>query len=120
MIRTPQEMTIDQRAQMRGGTGTVTIEHLLNQSDFSPGANCRLCAKLTLPPGASIGPHEHLTEDEVYYITAGEGLLDDGETQTRVTVGDAILTGNGASHSIANTGETDLEFLAVIVCYGDA
>ncbi len=120
MIRTPESMPVDRRAEMRGGAGTVTIQHLLGQADFSPGVNCRLCAKLTLPPGASIGPHEHRAEDEVYYITAGTGLLDDGETQTPVTVGDVILTGNGASHAIANTGEVDLEFVAMIVCYPNA
>jgi mannose-6-phosphate isomerase-like protein (cupin superfamily) len=56
-------------------------------------------------------------EDELFVIEKGSGLLDDGQSRTPVAEGDAILTGNGASHAIANTGTTDLEILAVIMCY---
>jgi mannose-6-phosphate isomerase-like protein (cupin superfamily) len=118
MIRTDAEMETITIDHMRDGAGTVSVKHMFKRDEFT--ANSRLCAKLTLPPGASIGKHEHLTEDEVYIITAGSGLLDDGTSETRVVAGDAVLTGNGESHAIRNDGEVPLEITAVIMCYPGA
>ena len=115
MIRTASEMRTEVREKMRGGPGAVTIRHCFEPAEF--GGPVRLCAKLVLPPGAGIGPHRHEKEDEVFLITAGSGLLDDGTTRTRVAAGDAILTGKGESHAITNDGTVDLEITAVIVCY---
>ncbi len=117
MIRTRSEMEAETRDRMRGGEGAVTIMHYFKRDEFT--AKARLCAKLSLPPGAGIGPHRHAEEDEVYIITRGSGTLDDGQDKTRVSAGDAILTGNGESHAIANDGDEPLELIAMIMCYGD-
>ncbi|MBM4142199.1 MAG: cupin domain-containing protein [Lentisphaerae bacterium] len=115
MIRRAGEMREQVRENMRGGTGAVLFRHCFEPEEFA--AKVRLCARLSLPPGASIGPHPHEKEDEIYIITSGQGLLDDGTTKTPVSAGDAVLTGRGQSHAIANAGDADLEFIAVIVCY---
>jgi mannose-6-phosphate isomerase-like protein (cupin superfamily) len=117
MIYRPRDMREETRENMRGGDGTVHIRHLVEKDAFA--ANVRLCATLRLPPGASIGRHQHQGEDEVYIVTRGQGMLDDGETETRVETGDAILTGKGASHAVRNDGDTDLELIAFIACYGE-
>ena len=70
-----------------------------------------------LPPGTSIGPHDHVDEDEIYIIQKGQGLMTDGGKEFPVAAGDAILTGQGASHSIENTGADDLVVTAVIIKY---
>ncbi|OQB43566.1 MAG: Cupin domain protein [Candidatus Hydrogenedentes bacterium ADurb.Bin179] len=115
MIRKSTDMPREVRERMRGGEGSVSIRHIFKQDEFT--APVRLCAQLTLPPGAGIGPHTHATEDEVYVILRGAGILDDGNTQMRVAVGDAVLTGNGESHAILNDGEEPLELMAFIACY---
>ncbi len=115
MIRKNTDMVREVRERMRGGAGSVSIRHIFLQDEFT--APVRLCAQLTLPPGAGIGPHTHATEDEVYVILRGAGILDDGKTQTRVDAGDAILTGNGESHAIMNDGQEPLELIALIACY---
>ena len=115
MIRKESEMKTEGREKMRGGDGMVTIRHYFGKDDFT--ANVRLCAKLILPPGAGIGSHQHDREDEVYIVTKGSGILDDGKTQTLVSEGDAVLTGKGESHAIRNDGTEDLELTAVIMCY---
>lgn len=115
MIRQPTDMTTEIREDMRGGTGKVSIQHLFKKDDIT--ANCRLCSRLTLPPGTSIGTHEHAKEDELFVIISGTGILDDGTTQTPVGPGDAILTGNGEAHAIANSGDTNLDVIAIIMCY---
>lgn len=117
MIRKVSDMQTEIRDQMRGGKGTVSIAHYFKKDEFT--ANARLCARLTLPPGAGIGPHEHATEDEVYIVLRGSGILDDGQEQTRVKAGDAVLTGNGESHAIHNDGDEPLELVAMIMCYGE-
>ena len=118
MIKQPSQMETEIRTAMRGGAGSITIRHVFKKEEIT--AKTRLCAQLTLPPGASIGAHQHVAEDELFIITKGSGLLDDGKTKTPVSAGDAILTGNGESHAIANTGATDLEIIAVIICYQEA
>jgi mannose-6-phosphate isomerase-like protein (cupin superfamily) len=115
MIRNPSQMETEIRANMRGGSGSVTVQHLFKQGDFK--AKSRLCARLSLPPGASIGMHKHDAEDEVYIVLLGEGEVDDGQTRAPVSQGDAILTGNGECHAIRNTGTTALELIAVIMSY---
>ncbi len=115
MIRTRSTMSTEVRHAMRGGVGDVTLRHLFTKEEIT--AKSRLCAVLTLPPGASIGTHQHEGEDEVYYVLKGTGVLDDGRTRTTVNTGDAILTGRGESHALENTGTTELEILAVIMCY---
>lgn len=115
MIRKAAEMRSEVRENMRGGAGAVTIRHYVGKEEFK--APVRLCAHLVLPPGAGIGPHVHDKEDEVFLITKGTGLLHDGEKESRVSAGDAILTGNGASHAIRNDGRENLEIEAIIVTY---
>jgi len=94
------------------GKGELTIEPLFMQEEFS--STVRFCARVTLPPGSSIGLHTHLDEDELYFILSGNGVVSDGETSTAVTGGFSILTRSGESHSIENTGNENLVLLAVI------
>jgi len=113
MIRKAADMKTEVRDRMRGGPGSVTMRHYFDKAEFA--ANTRLCAKLILPPGAGIGKHIHDGEDEVYIVTRGSGILDDGKTQSRISAGDAVLTGNGGSHAVINNGKEDLEIIAVIM-----
>lgn len=107
--------TSEVRENMRGGKGAVTIRHWFRKDEF--GASVRLCARLIIPPGAGIGPHQHEGEDEVYIVLKGSGVLDDGQQREAVGPGDAVLTGRGGSHSVENSGDEDLELAAIIACY---
>lgn len=103
------------RKNMRGGSGEVTIRHYLQKEEIN--ARCRLCAELIIPPGASIGLHEHIQEDEVFIIQRGKGVVFDEGKEVEVEAGDAILTGKSASHSIKNTGDENLVITAIIMPY---
>ena len=115
MIKKKNDREIEKRSAMRGGTGEVTVRHYLKPEEIK--ARTRLCAELTLPPDASIGAHDHVDEDEIYLIQKGRGLMTDGGKEFPVAAGDAILTGQGASHSIKNTGPEDLVVTAIIIKY---
>ena len=115
MITRTNEAIVEDRANMRGGAGTVRLEHWFKPEDFK--AKIRLCTRMTIAPGASIGNHSHETDDEIYIVISGCGrILENGEWQD-IGPGDAILTGNGASHSVENTGDEPLVIAAVIILY---
>jgi mannose-6-phosphate isomerase-like protein (cupin superfamily) len=98
---------------MRGGTGSVKIEHLLSPDELNNKG--RLFAKITLEPGASIGSHVHEGEMESYYIVSGKAEYDDdGETIT-LYPGDTTHTPVGGGHAIKNAGNEALEFIALIL-----
>lgn len=115
MIRKEIETEIEVRNNMRNGQGTVKIKHYFHSDEF--GANIRLCGKIIIPPGASIGKHEHDSEDEIFFIIRGAGIFDDGVTKTSISSGDSILIPRNALHAVINDGNDDLEILAIIVVY---
>ncbi|MCK4533837.1 cupin domain-containing protein [bacterium] len=115
MIKKAFEQETELRKNMRGGSGEITIKHHFKKDEIN--APCRLCAQLTIPPGAGIGIHEHNDEDEIFIIQQGKGLIVDDGKETEVGVGDAILTGKGAAHSIKNIGQDELLVTAVIIKY---
>lgn len=115
MIKRRPEQSIELRENMRGGPGKVEIRHYFKKEELN--APCRLCAQLKLMPGSGIGEHEHVNEDEIFIIQQGKGVVVDSGKEVEVGAGDAILTGKGASHSIRNTGNTDLLVTAIIILY---
>lgn len=115
MIKTTGSMRMDKKDNMRGGNGTVLIQHVFEQSDLR--GHARLVGKITIEPGNSIGLHEHIEEEEIYYIMSGKGKVVDGGKESIVGPGDAVLTGGGNSHSIENISDAPLEFFAIVLTY---
>lgn len=115
MYRKADEMVTELRNGMRGGKGTVEIKHIFKADEFK--GKARLLAEITLPIGSSIGFHQHDQEEEIFYFLSGQGRVDDQGTIKEVNPGDAVLTGGGNGHSVENTGDQPLVFLAVILVY---
>ncbi len=114
MIRKAAQMKTEVR-NIRNGIGNVTVQHLFNKEEIT--ARTRMCARLTLPPGVSIGLHKHEGEDELFIVTRGTGLIDDGKTKVPIQAGDATLTGKGEIHAVINNGPEPLEIIAIIMLY---
>lgn len=112
MIIKKSEMKRETRKEMRGGSGEVEILHMVAPESMK---NARLMAELTLSPGSGIGPHRHDKETEYYIITEGSGIVTEDDGKQSVSNGDIVITGNGQSHSIENTGDEPLKFIAVII-----
>lgn len=115
MIHKADSLKSEVRNEMRGGKGAIAIRHFFKKEEIK--AKCRLCSRLILPPGASIGLHKHEAEDELFIIERGRGIIDTGREKTRVEPGDAILTGNGEEHALLNDGNEPLEVTAIIMSY---
>jgi mannose-6-phosphate isomerase-like protein (cupin superfamily) len=114
MIIHRNEMKSETKEKRQGGEGITSYTYLV---DCEHEKNIRMLAELTLPPGASIGPHRHDSETEYYIILSGAGTVTDKGADVPVKAGDVVVTGNGESHSIKNTGAEPLVFHAVIVTY---
>ncbi|MDR2078522.1 MAG: cupin domain-containing protein [Treponema sp.] len=112
MIYHRNEMKTEQKEKMRGGEGSAFFTHFVDGSTMQ---HARLLAELTLPPGASIGCHQHDRETEYFIFLSGSGMVNDNGVEMPVTSGDVMVTGNGASHSVANTGQVPLVFHAIII-----
>jgi mannose-6-phosphate isomerase-like protein (cupin superfamily) len=114
MIIQRNAMKIEKKENLRGGEGITTFTHFV-PSDTEK--NARLLAEISLEPGASIGYHQHDNETEYFIFVSGAGLANDNGTERPVKPGDVMVTGNGASHSIKNTGSVPLVFNALIVTH---
>lgn len=101
------------KQNMRGGKGNVEITHITDNEIL--GKSCRLFAQITVKPGDSIGEHQHVGEREIFYFLQGKGIAVDNGKQTEIGPGDVMVTPDQSSHSIINTGEEDLVFMALIL-----
>jgi len=114
MVIQRNAMKTEIKEKMRGGQGSVELLHLV---DCENEKNIRMLAQMTLQSGCSIGNHSHETETEYYIILSGSGTVSDNGRDLPVKAGDVMVTGNGAAHSISNTGDAPLVFQAIIVTY---
>ena len=94
------------------GNGCFYLEKILTEE---LGDKCALYARVTVPPGASVGYHQHLGNGESYFFLAGTGLYDDNGVKRSVKAGDSTWTPSGSSHGVENNGAEDLVFMALII-----
>lgn len=79
------------------------------------GTTSHSVAQIVLPPACASRRHYHPSAEETYYILSGEGEVEvDGERR-RVAQGDSLYIRPGEAHQIANTGASDLIFIAICV-----
>ena len=112
MVKKASELNVVVNEKMRGGEGTVAMEHLVDAAHMYD--KNRLFGRIIIKPGCSIGYHVHENEMEAYYIISGKGLYDDNGTQTEVFPGDVTITLHGEGHGIVNNGDEDLIFIALV------
>lgn len=113
IYRHSDEMRTQHIENMRDGKGTVTVKHMLEPGEmFGKG---RLFAENTVPVGASIGLHPHRGDTEAYYFLKGRGTYSNNAETFAVQAGDLTVVDDGNSHSIENTGDVPLVFIALIL-----
>jgi len=61
----------------------------------------------SLPPGGALREHRH-TQEEVYLVLDGSGLVRVGAEELAVEAGSAVFIPGDALHSCENTGASDL------------
>lgn len=113
MIRRKQDMPVEMRDKLRGGKGTLRCVSLLDPSECFGKLN--YCALIDIEPGQSVGVHAHGPDAEVYYMLRGRLTATDDGVDTYLEEGDAMFTGNGATHSVRNDGEETATLIAVVI-----
>jgi mannose-6-phosphate isomerase-like protein (cupin superfamily) len=109
MIFSLENLKVEQRTAPREGTLTTLVDNE-QMHDKS-----KLFARITLNPGSKTAYHKHENDFEVYYLVSGSGVLNDNGILKEVKAGDVIFTDDGESHSLENTGDTVLDFIALVL-----
>lgn len=65
-----------------------------------------------LPKGSTVGYHQHLGNDEWYFILNGEAEITIDGSEVKIKRGDCVLTKDGSFHGITKVVRT-LKFIAV-------
>ncbi len=90
-----------------------TIRELLHPNLHGDGAQS--LAEARIAPGSATLPHRHRQSEELYHITAGEGVMTLGEERFPVRVGDTVRIPPGTPHRAKNTGTDELVILCCCV-----
>ena len=87
-----------------------------NLADFEGwNPKARLFSLVQVNPGEEVEYHMHVGESETFYILSGQGIYNDNGEKVEVAPGMVTFTPSGQGHSIKNTGDEMLVFIALIV-----
>lgn len=87
-----------------------------NLADFEEwNPKVRLFSLVQVKPGEEVEYHMHVGESETFFILSGKGIYNDNGNEVDVAPGMVTLTPSGQGHSIKNTGDEMLSFIALIV-----
>lgn len=68
-------------------------------------------AEATVAPGQATHRHRHRQSEEIYYVLAGEGVVEVAARRWAVAAGDSVLIPAGAEHCALNVGTAPLRLL---------
>lgn len=112
MVKHTNQMREERVENLKGGEGHVTFLHFYEPEDFH--GIGRLYGITLIEPGNSIGVHEHLGEQESYYIIRGKALYNDNGKEMEIGPGTLTLCKSGEVHAIKNIGDETLEYAMLI------
>jgi mannose-6-phosphate isomerase-like protein (cupin superfamily) len=96
-----------------GGTGCIVFRRLLDQHDFTGAVD--FVDFTIVPPGSSIGMHEHRCTEELYFVAAGEPLVEVDGCERRLSRGDVAIVHSGQAHRLTNDRAEAVEILVIQV-----
>lgn len=114
MIRRKEDRNVEYREHMRGGAGTVQLNHIIHE----PGElndKGRLFSHMHLEKGCGIGWHVHEKDAELFYILNGTAEYSDNGEIVTLNAGDVSICPAGTGHAIRNAGEEPLDFIALVL-----
>jgi len=109
MIISSKNQRVEQRTGERLGTSTKLLE------EEQMHGKAKVFARVVLRPGSMAPLHRHEGSFEAFYILTGKGEVNDNGVIAEVKVGDVVFTDDAESHSIRNIGETNLEYIALVI-----
>ena len=113
MIRKKEDQIVEFRC-IRNGKGEAEMHKITNGEAELYGKG-RMFNHMFLAPGDSVGEHSHSGDNEIYYFLSGTGTYNDNGNIVQVGAGDTTICNEGETHSLVNTGDVPLEFIALIL-----
>ncbi len=92
-----------------GGKGEILFRRCWDKDSFL--TNWEFVDHCILPPGTSIGYHQHNMIEEVYFLVSGRGRATVNDTTWDVKAGDAIPCTSGDSHGLYNNSKDEIELV---------
>ena len=113
MIIRANEAKTNKIEKPRGGAGIMNaLEYLGNTAIKSKLSGFNI---MVLGVNSEIGYHQHVDNEEVYFILSGQAIVKDDGNEYEVGEGDLIFTGDGSFHGLKNIGDVPVKFAAFIV-----
>jgi mannose-6-phosphate isomerase-like protein (cupin superfamily) len=91
------------------GNGEVHSVKLYDDHDFA--SPLKFLYYMVMPPGTSIGYHQHGQNEEMYLVLEGTGRMTVNGEERDVKPGDVLLNRAGWSHGLENTGSEPIRLL---------
>ena len=113
MIRRKEDIRIRNVKNACGGEGEVSFHDWLLPEEAA--GHGRVFSKIVIPPGASIGYHDHHGEFEAYLVVSGEATVNDNGEKVTLHEGDMNLCKDGCGHETVNESDKDLVLMALIM-----
>lgn len=87
-----------------------------NLADFDAwDPKVRLYSLIQVKPGEDVDFHMHMGESETFFFLSGKGIYNDNGSKVDIVPGMVTFTPSGQGHSVKNTGDEMLIFIAMIV-----
>lgn len=103
------EMPLGDLVGCHEGEGVLKHVEVFSGEEFD--TNIRFFNYTILPPGTTIGNHEHGNDEEVYIVLEGEGMFYLDGTEYPVKAGSVMKNNPFGTHGLRNTGDCDLKLL---------
>jgi len=101
------------RSNEHGGIGSIAFRRLLDHTQFA--SNVDFVDATIVPPGSTIGRHEHHDSEELYYIVAGRPLMRIDDDERRMAPGDVAVVHPNGWHELINDTNSDVQIFVVQV-----
>lgn len=102
-----------QRVAEHGGSGPIAFRRLIDSGEFD--TNVDFLDLTVIPPGSTIGRHEHHDNEELYFIVNGDPLVRVDGAERRLHRTDVAIVRSGGSHELINDSGHDVEIFVVQV-----
>lgn len=113
MIIKNNAMTLEPSHEHKNGVGTISLLHFAEDQALNSIGRCFGISMI--PPGCSIGYHQHTGELEIYHMLEGKAEVCDNGTYSILEPGDTLICHDGNFHSIRNLCDSTLKYIALIL-----
>ncbi len=110
------ELTLE-AVRAHGGEGNILFHRVFCARDFE--SPCNFVDYAIVPPGGSIGVHTHGSNEEIYLVLAGEGVMHLDGREFRVGPGAVVKNEVNGTHGLRNDGAEPLRLFVVEIAIAD-